>query len=59
MVLRRELGVGRLRNTMIIGAGNLGRALALHRPFERYGFVIKAVLDADRRLQPAAHHAGT
>ena len=40
-----ELGEDRTANVLIVGAGNLGRALALHGEFEPKGFVISAVFD--------------
>jgi len=35
---------------VIVGAGNLGRALALHEEFPRQGFTVIAVFDASSRL---------
>jgi redox-sensing transcriptional repressor len=37
-------------NIVIVGAGNLGRALALHEEFTRQGFVICGILDSSRRV---------
>ncbi len=45
--LARALGADRVWNMLIVGAGNLGRALALHQEFRRRGFVIRAICDAD------------
>jgi redox-sensing transcriptional repressor len=45
--LARALGADRIWNMLVVGAGNLGRALALHEEFRRRGFVIRAVCDAD------------
>jgi redox-sensing transcriptional repressor len=45
--LARALGADRVWNMLIVGAGNLGRALALHQEFRRRGFVIRAVCDSD------------
>ena len=45
--LVRELGIDRTRNVVIIGAGNLGMALADYRGFNSNGFNIVALLDAD------------
>jgi len=45
--LARALGADRVWNMLIVGAGNLGRALALHQEFKRRGFVIRAVCDSD------------
>jgi len=43
----RELGIDRARNIVIIGAGNLGLALADYRGFNSNGFNIAALLDID------------
>ncbi len=45
--LVRELGIDRTRNAVIIGAGNLGMALADYRGFNSNGFHIVALLDND------------
>ncbi len=45
--LVRELGIDRTRNVVIIGAGNLGMALADYRGFNSNGFHIVALLDID------------
>jgi redox-sensing transcriptional repressor len=45
--LVRELGIDRARNIVIIGAGNLGLALADYRGFNSNGFNIVALLDND------------
>src|SRR5258708_12183280 len=45
--LVRELGIDRGRNVVIIGAGNLGMALADYRGFNSNGFHIVALLDND------------
>lgn len=44
------LGLDRRYNVIIIGAGNLGQALANYTDFERRGFVIKAIFDINPRL---------
>ncbi len=44
------LGLDRRYNVIIIGAGNLGQALANYMDFERRGFVIKAIFDVNPRL---------
>lgn len=41
------LGLDRGNKTIIVGAGNLGRALANHGAFERRGFIINALFDID------------
>src|SRR3954471_17024565 len=46
--LIRTLGIDRTRNVLIVGAGNLGMALADYRGFNENGFRIVALVDADR-----------
>ncbi len=45
--LSRTLGIDRQRNVVIVGAGNLGLALADYRGFNTNGFHIVALLDVD------------
>jgi len=45
--LVRELGIDRGRNVIIVGAGNLGMALADYRGFNDNGFRIAALIDVD------------
>lgn len=45
------LGLDRKYNLIIIGAGNLGQALANYTDFERRGFVIKGIFDVNPRLE--------
>lgn len=45
--LKVVLGTDRVRSIVLVGAGNLGRALASYRGFERRGFQITAVFDND------------
>ena len=45
--LRHILGTDRIWNVLLVGAGNLGRALAAYKGFERKGFKLVAVFDAD------------
>ncbi len=47
--LARILGLTRNRNVAILGAGNLGMALADYGGFNREGFRIVALFDKDRR----------
>lgn len=53
-VLREEigkiLGLDRPHNTILIGAGNLGRAIATHLNFEQLGFKLTAIFEKDERL---------
>lgn len=48
--VRRILGTDKSWNVLLVGAGNLGRALMSYRGFARKGFHIAAVFDADRHL---------
>lgn len=45
------LGLDRKYNTIIIGAGNLGQALANYTDFERRGFAIKSIFDINPILR--------
>ena len=45
------LGLDRRYNTIIVGAGNLGQALANYTDFERRGFAIKAIFDINPILR--------
>src|SRR5258705_6994556 len=47
--LTRILGLTRTRRVVILGAGNLGMALADYGGFNREGFSIAALLDNDPR----------
>ena len=57
--LRQEigtiLGLDACRPTILLGAGNIGRGLANHMDFSRYGLKLCAVLDSDPAL--AGHSA--
>lgn len=44
------LGIDRQHNLIIIGAGNLGQAIANYTNFERRGFLIKGMFDVNPRL---------
>lgn len=45
------LGLNTQHNIVIIGAGNLGQALANYMKFEKLGFVITALFDVDPELK--------
>lgn len=45
------LGLDRSHNFIIIGAGNLGQALANYASFERNGFILKSLFDVNPRLE--------
>ncbi|MEF9945084.1 MAG: redox-sensing transcriptional repressor Rex [Lachnospiraceae bacterium] len=44
------LGLNENHNMIIIGAGNLGQALANYTSFERSGFILKGLFDVNPRL---------
>lgn len=44
------LGLNKVHKTVIIGAGNLGHALANSTSFEKYGFKLLALFDIDKNL---------
>ncbi|OVE74201.1 redox-sensing transcriptional repressor Rex [bacterium B17] len=46
-VLRRTLGMDLEWNMVIVGAGNVGTALALHGDLSRRGFYVGAIVDKD------------
>src|SRR6476660_1667023 len=45
--LRKILGTDRTWNVLLVGAGNLGRALSAYRGFGSKGFQVIAVFDID------------
>lgn len=45
------LGLDKTHNFIIIGAGNLGQALANYASFEKTGFVLKSLFDVNPRLE--------
>lgn len=47
----RILGLDEKHSIIVIGAGNLGQALANDVQFEKLGFVIRALFDVDPKLQ--------
>ncbi len=47
--IRQELGIADRRKVAIIGAGNLGKALAAYAGLSRRGFDVAAVYDTDTR----------
>src|SRR6187551_2017843 len=49
--LRRILGTDKTWNVLLVGAGNLGRALTAYKGFQSKGFQLVAVFDND----PAKH----
>src|SRR6478672_9651859 len=45
--LKKILGTDKVWNVLLVGAGNLGRALMAYKGFEKKGFRLAAVFDAD------------
>lgn len=45
------LGLSHTHNIIIIGAGNLGQALANYGGFEKSGFILKGIFDVNPRLE--------
>ena len=45
------LGLDKEHNLIIIGAGNLGQALANYAKFEKRGFLLKGIFDVNPRLE--------
>jgi redox-sensing transcriptional repressor len=48
--VRQILGTDKIWNVLLVGAGNLGRALMAHRGFDAKGFHLVAVFDNDPAL---------
>ena len=48
--IAKILGLHHKHNLILIGAGNLGQALANYVNFERRGFVIKGIFDSDSSI---------
>ena len=44
------LGLDQVHNMILIGAGNLGRAIATHLNFEQLGFKLTAIFEKDEKL---------
>lgn len=44
------LGLNKVNNTIIIGAGNLGKAVALHINFEEKGFNLQGIFETDPEI---------
>lgn len=47
--IEKTLGISKTKNAVIIGAGNLGRALAKYDNFESYGLHVGALFDNDSK----------
>lgn len=48
--VRKILGVDKNFAIVIIGAGNLGQAIANHAKFEKRGYFLKGIFDVDKNL---------
>ncbi len=48
--IARILGIDKVHSIIIVGAGNLGRALANYANFEKRGFVVKGMFDSNPEL---------
>ena len=48
--IAKILGLDRQHNIIIIGAGNLGQAIANYGNFEKRGFLVKAMFDINQEL---------
>jgi redox-sensing transcriptional repressor len=48
--MNKILGVDRGFRTIIVGAGNLGQAIANHSKFEARGYFVKGIFDIDQSL---------
>ena len=47
--IEKTLGISNTKNAVIIGAGNLGKALAKYDNFESYGLHVEALFDNDEK----------
>ncbi len=48
--LTRELGADKKHGVVIVGAGFLGSAIAMHGDLSRYGFEVRAIVDVDPEI---------
>jgi redox-sensing transcriptional repressor len=56
--VRRILGTDTKSNVLLVGVGNLGRALLSYRGFARQGFDLVAAFDKDRSIIGRSFHPG-
>lgn len=49
--IAKILGIDHNHNMIIIGAGNVGQAIANYSAFEKRGFIIKGIFDVNPRLE--------
>ncbi|MGN0648899.1 MAG: redox-sensing transcriptional repressor Rex [Oscillospiraceae bacterium] len=45
------LGLDRIENAVLVGAGNLGRAITMHIDFERYGYRLTGIFDSNPAME--------
>lgn len=48
--IAKILGIDKIHSVIIVGAGNLGKALANYANFEKRGFVVKGMFDTNEAL---------
>lgn len=48
--ISKILGLTRIYTTVIVGAGNIGQAIANYTKFEKLGFVLKGIFDKNPKL---------
>lgn len=49
--IAKIMGLNTKHNLIVVGAGNLGHALANYVNFERRGFIVEGIFDIDEKLQ--------
>lgn len=49
--IAKILGIDKTHNMIIVGAGNLGRAIVNYSDFEKRGFIIKGIFDSNTELE--------
>ncbi len=49
--IARILGLDKTRKAILIGAGNLGRAVALHIDFTKYGYELAGIFDSNIEME--------
>lgn len=48
--IAKILGIDTSHNMIVVGAGNLGRAICNYGDFEKRGFIIKGVFDSNKKI---------
>lgn len=49
--IAKILGIDRQHNMIIVGVGNLGKAIINYEDFQKRGFIIKGIFDNDKALE--------